>query len=82
MELVFLGGDETVKYVIDRDTKTLLLANTKTNFELKKMPWRMLFDQGRETLQDLATEKLTDAEFAAAIEIEMAKVGYKLISRG
>lgn len=78
MELVFEGGHEIVRYVIDRKTKTLHLANSKTHYELKKIPWKKLFDQGKEYLQDKKTEKLSDEEFAAAIKIEMANVGYML----
>lgn len=76
MKLVFVGGKEVVMYDIDRTTKTLHIATSKTNYELKKVNWNMLFDKGKETIQDRLLEKYDDATFKNAIIVSMAQQGY------
>jgi len=77
MELVFEGGGEIVRMVLDRATKSLVVQSSKTNYEKKKMPWRMLFDKGRETSQESITSKFNDAEFITAVTYSMQILGYK-----
>lgn len=79
MQLIFKGGNEIIKFVIDRDKKMLQVASSKTNQRLQRMPWRYLFDPGKEKAQEEATDVLDDDKFKAAIILEMATAGYKLI---
>lgn len=81
MKLVFIGGKEVVKLIINREKKALKIASSKTNYLLQKVPWKMLFDKGKESHQDKATENLPDDQFIAAIQIEMAKTGYRLMNK-
>lgn len=76
MKLLFQGGKEIVMYDIDRATKTLKVATSKTNYELKKVNWNMLFDKGKETIQDRLMEKYDDETFKNVIIVSMAQQGY------
>lgn len=78
MEIIFQGGDEIVKLVMDRETKKLQVASSPTGYKLIEKPWKMLFDPGQEQVQEALTNKLNDEEFRKAIIMAMAKNGYQL----
>lgn len=78
MILIFQGGNETVKYDIDREKKILRAASSQSNYRLIRQPWRMLFDKGKETNQEELTDKLNDDGFKKAIILAMAQIGYEL----
>jgi len=82
MELRFSGSGEFCKLIIDRKNKRFRLISKMTNYQEEELPWRMLFDAGKEKEQDKATENLEDDEFKTAIILEMAAKGYKLIEDG
>lgn len=77
MELVFEGGSEIIKLDMDRNAKRLIVRSSKTNYEPKQLPWKMLFDKGRETVQESITTKFNDKEFETAITHSMQILGYK-----
>jgi len=78
MELIFQGGNEVVKLVIDRANKQLQVSSSQTNYELIPAKWSMLFDKGRETIQERITDRLNDEDFRKAIIAAMAQQGYML----
>lgn len=80
MELVFRGGTELVKLVLDREMKVLKIASSKTGYELKPMKWQQLFDKGKERIQEKITDKMNDEDFKKVIVITMAKLGYKYVT--
>lgn len=71
---------ESVLFDIDRENKKLLFASSKTKYGWVTRPWRDLFDSGKEQMQDILTEKVTDEEFIKVIELSMLGAGYKLKS--
>lgn len=81
MILIFRGGAEMVKMVIDRDTKQLQVASSKTNYTLMNRPWRDLFDPGKEEAQEKASDEIDDSKFVIAIRYEMSKKGYQLVHK-
>lgn len=76
MKLVFQGGKEIVMYDIDRAAKTLKIATSKTNYELRQVNWKLLFDKGKETVQDKLLESYDDETFKNVIIVSMANQGY------
>lgn len=82
MELVFKGGSELIKYEMDREKKQLIVRSSKTNYQQKQLPWRYLFDRGKETVQERITDKYNDDEFMTAIKQSMSVFGYSLVSSG
>lgn len=74
--LLFSSGGEYVKYVLDRKTKEAKVATSKTNLQLTKVPWKYLFDKGKEKVQESITDKFNDEEFVTAITISMMQNGY------
>ena len=75
MQLVFQGGSQIVKLVIDREKKIFHGASTKSNYQLISMPWKQLFDNEEE---EKMAEKLDDADFKKTIIESMKNAGYKL----
>lgn len=67
-------------YEIDRAKKFLRVASRKTNMQLMELPWKSLFDNGKEQFQEEVTNKLADDEFILAISSAMAQLGYRVIS--
>ena len=82
MQLVFKGGAEVIKFIIDRKNKKLKLASSKTNYELKEVPFKLLFDRGKERIQEKLTDKLNDTDFIKVIVMAMANQGYMLQKEG
>ena len=78
MLFLFQGGSEYVKMDLDRPTKTLRMSTSKTGYNWKNARWKRLFDKGKETIQEMQTDKLNDDEFKAAITRSMAQLGYTL----
>ncbi len=78
MELVFQGGNELVRFIIDRENKQLEIATAKTGYKLVSTPWKHLFDKGKETVQERITDKLNDEDVKKTIIAEMAQQGYTL----
>ena len=76
MEVMFKGGSEIVRMIIDRNSKSLQVASSKTNYSLQKMPWKMLFDKGKEDQQEKITDGMDDVQFRQAIVSSMAQIGY------
>lgn len=81
MQLIFQGGNEVVKMVIDRVNKTLQLSSAATNYQMQSLPFKKLFDSGKETIQEALTDKMDDEAFKHQIVSQMAKVGYTLKSQ-
>ncbi len=84
MELWFKGisqSREIVYYNIDRKLKKLIFASSRTKFNKKELPWKMLFDEGRERVQENITNKMNDNQFAMCVISNMMKVGYKRIDK-
>ena len=77
MELSYSCADEICKFKIDRNTKTLFFASSKTNYRFVKHNWRMLFDKGKEMLQEKVTDGLNDEDFVICIDQQMRGLGYK-----
>lgn len=78
MDLIFQGGNEIVKLIIDRDNKKLKVVTSNTNYKVVETPWKFLFDKGKEDFQEKITDKLGDKEFRLAIVASMAQIGYVL----
>jgi hypothetical protein len=78
VELNFVGGSELVKFVIDRSNKKLMVATSKTNYQLIPTKWKMLFDKGKEIIQERMSDKLSDEDFKKAIIMSMQQQGYAL----
>lgn len=76
--MIFQGGNETVKLVIDRQNKKLQVASSKTGYDLVPQPWKALFDKGKERIQEKITDKLNDDDFKKTIIAAMAQAGYEL----
>lgn len=79
MELKFRSGNELFLYKIDRSSRKLIVASSKTNYTEVERPWTDLFDKGKEELQDKATEALSDFMFLHIVKYHMKKLGYILI---
>lgn len=78
MQLIFQGGNELVKFVIDRENKELKVSSSKTGYKLVPSLWKSLFDKGKEKMQEKLTDKLNDRDFKKAIVMAMAQQGYQL----
>jgi len=78
MDLVFVGGGEKLWLKLDRAKKKAQGASSKTFYKLTTIPWKNLFDKGKEEEQEKATDTLTDEQFQKAIILEMAIHGYVL----
>ena len=78
MELIFQGEDELMKFVINRTTKHLQISSSKTGYKLTVMPWKSLFDPGKEKGQEEATDKMDDEEFKGCIVRDMKFLCYEL----
>ena len=78
MQLIFQGGNELVKLVIDRENKELKISSSKTGYKLVPSPWKNLFDKGKERIQEKITDKLNDGDFKKSIIMAMAQQGYQL----
>ena len=78
MELIFQCANELMRYVIDRKNKKLQIESSKTNYKLVPMPWKQLFDQGKEKIQEEATDNMDDEEFKKCIIRDMKTLGYRL----
>ena len=79
MEMGFKGGNELVKFVLDRKQKKAQIATSKTHYELKTIPWKQLFDRGKETVQEKITDKLDDEKFKQVIKMSMFQRGYTYV---
>lgn len=79
MLLIFRGGNEFVKMHIDRKTKKLSVASSRTNYDITPTPWKNLFDKGKEQLQERITDRMNDVEFRSTIIRQMAQYGYKIV---
>lgn len=79
IELVFKGiaSAELVKFEIDRENKKLRFASSKTGYVLQDNEWKMLFDKGKERIQESITSKLDDGVFIKCIEMSMLRQGYE-----
>ncbi len=82
MNLLFQGMGQVFKYEIDRTNKKLKIASSKTFNQMRDMPWKFLFDKGKEKEQEEHTDKLNDNAFKGVIVTTMMQNGYKLISGG
>lgn len=82
MELRFKGGSELLKLVIDRENKKAQIASSKTHYKLTPIEWKMLFDKGKEKIQEKITDKLDDNQFKQIIAAAMMQKGYILIQNG
>ena len=78
MQLTFQGGNEVMKFDIDRQNKKLIVTSSRTNYKPQTLTWTYLFDKGKETEQELQTDKMNDEDFKKNIIQTMAKVGYVL----
>ena len=78
MELIFQCANELMRLVIDRETKYLKVASSKTNYKLVPQEWKMLFDKGKEDMQEAATDVMDDEEFKQSIVRDMKTLGYVL----
>jgi hypothetical protein len=79
MEMVFKSGNELVVLNINRTTKELVINSSKTNYQPKKVSYSLLFDKGKEKIQESITDKYNDNEFATAITHSFSIVGYQRI---
>jgi len=79
IELKYRGEYELVKFRIDRLNKKIWITSSKTGYKEKESSWMMLFDKGKERIQDKITSKLDDAKFIVIINMSMAKIGYSNI---
>ena len=82
MQLIFKGGGEYVKLIINRANKTLKVASSKTGYEPREQPYKMLFDKGKEKVQEKLTDSLSDNDFLKVIIFSMANQGYELQKEG
>ena len=78
MELIFQCANELTRFVIDRRSKKLQVASSQTNYKLVPRPWKSLFDQGKEKIQEEATDNMNDEEFKKCIVRDMKTLGYRL----
>jgi len=76
MELKFKGGSELIYLKIDRINKKVQISSSKTFYKFKPIEWFMLFDKGKEKIQEKITDKLNDKRFKLCLIISMAKKGY------
>jgi len=76
MDLKFKGGAELVHLKIDRENKKVQVSSSKTFYKFQPVDWSMLFDKGKEKLQDKITTKLDDNRFKLICIMSMAKKGY------
>jgi len=77
MKLLYEGGGELVLLIIDRKTKKLQIATSKTNYKVTEKPWKYMFDQGKERIQEKITDKMNDEDFEKVVTLSMMKIGYK-----
>ena len=81
MKLLFKGGSEQVYFDLNRKDKVFKFASSKTNYDVVNKKWRQLFDSGKEKVQELVTDRMTDEEFKNEIVAQMQKVGYLLVDK-
>ena len=79
MELLFKGGNEFIKLVLDRKNKRAQVSTSKTQYQLTPISWNQLFDKGKERAQELITDKIDDERFRQVMIMSMAKQGYLLV---
>lgn len=79
MILTFKGGEKFVRLDIDRRNRKVIVSSHKTNYQPKEVPWKMLFDPGKEEKQDELTRSLNDETFQEVMSKGMQKAGYNLI---
>lgn len=78
-ELTFKGGSEIIRMRYDRATKSAYVATSQTNYREVKVPWKYLFDKGKEHFQEKVTDKFNDKNFRLSVVASMIQYGYKLI---
>ncbi len=74
--LNFKNQNEVFKFRIDRKNKKLEVACRKTNYRFQPMPWRYLFDKGKEEEQEKITDPLDDETFKTTVIEQMKGLGY------
>jgi hypothetical protein len=82
MRLKFKGSNQYVVLELNRELKEAKIATSKTHYKFNVVKWSMLFDKGRETIQDRLTSKLDDVMFKKAITLSMLKQGYQEVKDG
>jgi len=76
MELKFKCGNELLFFKLDRKNKKAQISSSKTFYKFKPIAWKMLFDKGKERIQERVTDKLDDDRFKLCLIAEMAQKGY------
>lgn len=76
MELKFKGGNELIYLKLNRKTKKAQISSSKTFYKFKPIEWKMLFDKGKERIQERITDKLDDKRFKLCLIMDMNKKGY------
>lgn len=71
------GQSELMCFLIDRKSKKLEVFSSKTNYKFVDQPWKMLFDPGKEDVQEAQTDTLTDDQFEKHLDAAMLLVGYR-----
>jgi len=78
MELVFEGGGEVVRLIVDRKNRILKVQSNKTHMELVQTEFTNIYDKGLESIEDEIYSCVCDECFKKAIIKSFEKQGYKL----
>ena len=78
MEMLFNGGGEIVRLMVDRKKKKLFIASSKTDMELVETDYKQVYDPGMEEVQEEIYGDLCDKCFKKAVVKAFKKIGYVL----
>ncbi len=76
MELKFKCGSELIYLKIDRQNKKAQISSSKTFYKFKPIAWKMLFDKGKERIQEKITDQIDDGRFRLCLITAMNQKGY------
>jgi len=76
MDLKFKCGNELIYFKIDRQNKKAQISSSKTFYKFKPIAWKMLFDKGKERIQEIRTDHIDDKKFKVCLIVAMNQKGY------
>ena len=76
MDLKFKSGNELVFLKLNREKKKVQISSSKTFYQYHTVKWKMLFDKGKEKVQEAVTDKLNDEQFRLSLIAAFKDKGY------
>ena len=76
MDFKFKSGSELIYLKLDRKNKKAQISSSKTFYKFQPIAWKMLFDKGKERIQERITDGLDDGRFRLCLIAAMSQKGY------